>query len=58
VTLTVLSLHGRQVRVGIAAPKTVPFHRQEVFERIQRERETVAPAAATADNEDEPDRIA
>jgi carbon storage regulator len=52
----VLSLHGRQVRLGITAPKTVPVHRQEVFERIQRERDTVAPAAA--DSEDEPDRIA
>jgi carbon storage regulator len=34
VILTVLSVHGRQVRVGIAAPKTVTIYRQEVFERI------------------------
>ena len=55
VTLTVLGLHGRQVRLGIAAPKTIPVHRQEVFERIQREAE--AALTATADDEDEPDRV-
>jgi carbon storage regulator len=53
VTLTVLGVQGRQVRVGIAAPKTIPVHRQEVFERIQREAE----APVTAEIEDEPDRI-
>ena len=53
VILTVLSLHGRQVRVGIAAPKTVTIYRQEVFERIQREGDTVAPADAPAGDESE-----
>ena len=42
ITLTVLGLHGRQVRLGIAAPKTVPVHRKEVFERIQREAQSTA----------------
>jgi carbon storage regulator len=53
VTLTVLGVHGRQVRVGIAAPKTVPVHREEVFERIQREAEATAPAEIA----DERDRV-
>jgi carbon storage regulator len=53
VILTVLSLHGRQVRVGIAEPKTVTIYRQEVFERIQREGDTVAPADAPAGDESE-----
>jgi carbon storage regulator len=44
VTLTVLGVQGRQVRVGIAAPKTIPVHRQEVFERIQREAEATVTA--------------
>lgn len=40
VALTVLGVKGNQVRVGIAAPKSVPVHRQEIYERIQRERQT------------------
>ena len=39
VTVTVLSVKGAQVRIGIDAPKTVVVHREEIFERIQREQE-------------------
>jgi carbon storage regulator len=34
VQVTVLAVRGEQVRVGIAAPKHVPVHREEVYERI------------------------
>ena len=40
VTITVLGVKGNQVRVGIAAPKTVAVHREEIFERIKAEQET------------------
>jgi len=35
VIITVLGVKGNQTRVGITAPKSVPVHREEVFERIQ-----------------------
>jgi carbon storage regulator len=37
VTVTVLEVKGSQVRIGIAAPKDLPVHREEVYERIRRE---------------------
>ena len=37
VTLTVLGVKGNQVHIGINAPKNVPVHREEIYERIKRE---------------------
>jgi carbon storage regulator len=36
VTVKVLSVKGTQVQIGIQAPKEVPVHRQEIFDRIQQ----------------------
>lgn len=39
ITITIISTKGRAVRVGIDAPKNIPVHREEIYRRIQAERQ-------------------
>ena len=39
VIVTVLGTKGSQVRLGVNAPRDISVHREEIYERIQKEKE-------------------
>jgi len=38
VKITILGIEGKQVRIVVDAPKDIPVHRLEIYNRIQREK--------------------
>ncbi len=38
VEITIVDVRGDKVRLGITAPKTIPVHRREIYDAIQREK--------------------
>jgi len=47
IRVTVVEIRGYKVRLGIDAPKSVPVHRQEVWEAVQREKSKAAERGVT-----------
>jgi carbon storage regulator len=42
IRVTVLEIKGKQVRLGIEAPPNTMVHREEIFQKIQRENQLAA----------------
>lgn len=51
VTVTVLGVRGNQVRLGFNAPKDIAVHREEIYQRIQNEKDS-SNSAETTENGD------
>ena len=49
VEITVLEVQGSSVRLGINAPKEVSIHREEIYLRIQEEKQALIPAVEPQD---------
>ncbi|MBT3506454.1 MAG: carbon storage regulator CsrA [Methylococcales bacterium] len=43
VKVTVLGVKGNQVRIGVDAPRDVTVHREEIYDRIKKEKEQEIP---------------
>lgn len=43
IEIMVLDVTGQQVRLGIKAPKSISVHREEVYQRIQLEKQARKP---------------
>lgn len=37
IEVAILGIYGKQIRIGITAPKEVSVHREEIWRRIQKE---------------------
>lgn len=39
IEVAILGIEGKQVRIGVNAPKSVGVHREEIYNRIEREKQ-------------------
>jgi carbon storage regulator len=48
IKITVVQIKGKQVRLGIEAPKETKIHREEVYQAIQEQNHAALQSVATA----------
>ena len=58
IVVTVVEIRGEKVRLGIEAPRSLPVHRQEVYDAIHRKAASSAPVTAEAPADDKPKTMA
>ena len=51
ITITLIDVHGDQVKIGVEAPKDVKVFRQEVFDAIQNENKAAVVDTQESSNE-------
>ena len=51
ITITLIDVHGDQVKIGVEAPKDVKVFRQEVFDAIQNENKAAVVDAQESSSE-------
>jgi len=49
IEVTIVDVRGDKVRLGITAPKSIPVHRREIYEAIQREKAEAGKAEKKAE---------
>ena len=49
ISITIMEIDGRSVKLAIDAPRNVPIHREEIFQRIQEENKKAAKTSAEQD---------
>ena len=56
VEITIVDVRGDKVRLGITAPKSIPVHRREIYDAIQREKAQKDGEVHTGDNNEPADK--
>jgi len=53
VTVTVLGVKGKRICIGVNAPKNVTVHRNEIYQRIQQQKQDIAEGASSGLSSDD-----